>query len=97
MNGLGNTLNTILKNTASTSSGSPGTLVQVAGTKGNDTNSSIYEQLKAIDDKIERLKQQYEAEKSRYWNQFNTMEQLISEMNTQSAYLAQIMMNGSGY
>lgn len=91
INGLGTTLNDIIKNTASTSSANPGSLVQIAGVKGKDTNSSIYDQLKTIDDKIERLKQQYEAEKSRYWNQFNTMEQLISQMNTQSAYLAQMM------
>lgn len=91
VNGLGTTLNDILKQTASTSSGSPGTLVQLAGVKDSDTSSSIYNQLKAIDEKIEALKRTYEAEKTRYWKQFNTMEQLISEMNTQSAYLYQMM------
>ena len=91
VNGLGNALNDILKSTASTSSGSPGTLVQIAGLKDSDTTSSMYNQLKKIDDKIEALKRQYEMEKTRYWNQFNTMEQMISNMNTQSAYLAQMM------
>lgn len=91
--GLGTTLNDILKQTAQVSSGSPGTLVQLAGVKGmaSDKNNSLYDQMKAIDDKIAALKRTYEAEKTRYWNQFNTMEQLISNMNTQSAYLAQMM------
>lgn len=91
--GLGAKLNTILKSTANTTGGSPGTLVQLAGVKGGSTekNNSIYDQLKALDDKIAALKKTYEAEKTRYWNQFNTMEQMISNMNTQSAYLAQMM------
>jgi len=91
--GLGVKLNNILNNTARTSSGSPGTLVQIAGVKGGSTEktNSIYDQLKALDDKIAALKKTYEAEKTRYWNQFNTMEQMISNMNTQSAYLSQMM------
>lgn len=91
--GLGAKLNEILNQTAKISSSSPGTLVQIAGVKGmgTDKNNSMYEQMKAIDDKIAALKRTYEAEKTRYWKQFNTMEQLISNMNTQSAYLAQMM------
>ena len=91
--GLGVKLNNVLKSTASTSGGSPGTLVQLAGVKGGSTekNNSIYDQLKALDEKIAALKRTYEAEKTRYWNQFNTMEQMISNMNTQSSYLAQMM------
>lgn len=91
--GLGAKLNEILNQTAKISSSSPGTLVQIAGVKGmgTDKNNSMYEQMKAIDNKIAALKRTYEAEKTRYWKQFNTMEQLISNMNTQSAYLAQMM------
>lgn len=91
--GLGVKLNTVLNETAKISSGSPGTLVRLAGVKGTGTekDNSIYDQLKALDDKIAALKRTYEAEKTRYWNQFNTMEQLISNMNTQSAYLSQMM------
>ena len=91
--GLGAKLNEILNQTAKISSSSPGTLVQIAGVKGmgTDKNNSMYEQMKAIDNKIAALKKTYEAEKTRYWKQFNTMEQLISNMNTQSSYLAQMM------
>ena len=91
--GLGTKLNDILNQTAKVSSSSPGTLVQIAGVKGmgTDKNNTMYDQMKAIDDKIAALKRTYEAEKTRYWKQFNTMEQLISNMNTQSSYLAQMM------
>ena len=70
--------------------------VQLAGVKGTGTekNNSIYDQLKSLDDKIAALKRTYEAEKTRYWNQFNTMEQMISNMNAQSSYLAQMMTGG---
>ncbi len=91
--GLGTKLNDILNQTAKVSSSNPGTLVQIAGVKGmgTDKNNTMYDQMKAIDDKIAALKRTYEAEKTRYWKQFNTMEQLISNMNTQSSYLAQMM------
>lgn len=94
--GLGAKLNNVLNSTAKISSGSPGTLVQLAGVKGTGTekNNSIYDQLKSLDDKIAALKRTYEAEKTRYWNQFNTMEQMISNMNAQSSYLAQMMTGG---
>ena len=86
--GLAVKLNDIINKTAKVSSGSPGTLVQIAGVKGaaTDKDNSIYDQ-----NKIAALKRTYEAEKTRYWKQFNTMEQLISQMNSQSSYLAQMM------
>lgn len=85
-------VNDVIRNVANTSSGSPGTLVQLAGIKGkaSETNNTLYDQLKKIDEQIERLKNQYEKEKDRYWKQFNSMEQAISDMNSQSAYLAQL-------
>lgn len=89
--GLADKFDTILKNTANTSSASPGTLVQQAGVKGyaSEKNNVLYRQLKDIDSRLERLKDQYEQQKTRYWNQFNAMESYISNMNTQSAWLTQ--------
>lgn len=85
-------VNEVIRGVANTSSGSPGTLVQMAGIKGmaSETNNTLYEQMKKIDEQIERLKDQYEKEKERYWNQFNTMEQAIANMNSQSSYLSQL-------
>lgn len=84
-------VNEVIRSVANTSSGSPGSLVELAGLKGmaSEKNNTLYNKIQSIDEKIERLKDQYEQEKDRYWNQFNTMEQMIQNMNTQSAWLAQ--------
>lgn len=91
VDGAATRVNEIIRSVANTSSGSPGSLVELAGIKGmsSEKNNTLYSQIKRIDEKIERLKDQYEQEKDRYWNQFNTMEQQIQNMNTQSAWLAQ--------
>lgn len=91
VDGAASRVNEIIKSVANTSSGSPGSLVELAGIKGksSEKNNTLYTQIKRIDEKIERLKDQYEQEKDRYWKQFNTMEQQIQNMNSQSAWLAQ--------
>ena len=89
--GLAVTLNKIIDKAAKVSSGSPGSLVELAGIKGkaSEKNNTLSDRLKAIDDKIATLKRTYEKEKARYWKQFNAMEQLIANMNSQSSWLAQ--------
>ena len=84
-------VNDVIREVANTSSGSPGTLVQLAGIKGkaSETDNTLYKEIKSIDERIERLKNQYEQEKDRYWDQFNAMEQMIANMNSQSAWLMQ--------
>ena len=92
-NGLFVKLNKTIDGAAKISSASPGALVQMAGVKGKATekNNTLYRQLLDIESKIETLKDRYESEKTRYWNQFNSMEQLIANMNTQSSYIAQML------
>ncbi|WP_312643761.1 flagellar filament capping protein FliD [Hydrogenoanaerobacterium sp.] len=89
--GLAATVNDIMEKATKANSGSPGSLVSLAGIKGAtlDKNSSLDKQLKDIDDKIANLKRTYETEKTRYWKQFNAMEQMISNMNQQSSWLMQ--------
>ena len=89
--GIFTKINNIMDNTAKISSGSPGALVELAGVKGkaSESNNTLYEQIKDIDDRIAALKRTYEREKNRYWSEFNTMEQLISNMNVQSSWLSQ--------
>ena len=91
VNGLATKMNTILDKTAKTSSGSPGELVKLAGVKGKatETDNTLTTRLKEIDEKIAALKRTYEKEKTRYWNQFNAMEQVISNMSAQSSWLLQ--------
>lgn len=83
-------LATMLDKAMTKAAGSEGSLAAVAGTGvGVDTKSSIYRQMKDIDDSLERLEDKYEKEYQRYWNQFNAMEQQLAKMNQQSSWLTQ--------
>ena len=88
--GLAVQLNKLIDGAAKISSASPGSLVSLAGYSGmaSDTQNTLSKQIASIDETLERLKNAYENEKNRYWNQFNTMEQLIQRMNQQSSWLA---------
>lgn len=88
--GLAKLLDNSLKNVANTSSGSPGMLVQMAGLKGysSEKNNTLSQQITSIEDRIEQLKSIYEKQKERYWKQFNTMEQVLANMSSQSSYLS---------
>lgn len=88
--GLAALMNKELKRTANTSSGSAGTLVEKAGVQGKATaiTNQMTQRLISINEKIDELKKKYETEKNRYWKQFNSMETALSNMNTQSSWLA---------
>ena len=87
--GLSKKLDNIMKDAANPSSGSPGTLVSLAGAEGYGTekNNSLTQQMKEIEQKIKDLENKYEKEKNRYWKQFNTMEQILANFNNQSAMI----------
>lgn len=87
--GLSGKLIDIMKDTANPSSGSPGSLVKLAGIEGyaSDENNSLSQQLKEIEERIKDLEDRYEKEKTRYWNQFNTMEQVLANFNSQSSMI----------
>lgn len=87
---LSKALKDAIQTSAGTSPGSPGMLVRMAGAKGRvDTSSSIYRQLKDVNERIGNLERTYELEYQRYWKQFNNMEQMIQQMNSQSSWLSQ--------
>lgn len=88
--GLGAGMQKALKDAANVSSGSPGTMVRYAGTKDVlTTSNTLYEEMKHISETLSNLNTKYQLEKTRYWNQFNAMEQAISNMNSQSSWLTQ--------
>lgn len=92
-NGLATRLNKICDKAASTSSGSPGALVSLAGVigKGTEKDNTIQEQLDSIAKKLETLNITYEKRKTRYWNQFNAMESALANMDSQSSWLTNMM------
>ncbi len=87
--GLATRLNNICKSAANTSSGSPGSLVSLAGVVGKATEKEniINDQLDAIAEKLERLNERYESRKTKYWKMFNSMETTLSDYQSQSNYL----------
>lgn len=92
-NGLADKLTSVMDRTAKVSAADPGELVRIAGadeSKLTQTNSTLYAELKRIDERISLLNTRYEKEKDRYWKQFNSMETIISNYSSQSAYLGQI-------
>lgn len=91
VDGLASSLMSAMSSIANESSGSPGTLVSIAGIKGSTSEStcSYYTQLQTLSSRITTLQAQYETEKTRYWSQFTTMETTLSNYNTQSSLFTQ--------
>lgn len=88
--GLGLKMQNAIKAAANVSSGSPGSMVRYAGTKDVlATSNTLYEEMKHISETLSNLNTKYQLEKTRYWKQFTAMEQAISNMNSQSSWLAQ--------
>ncbi|MDF3004358.1 MAG: flagellar hook protein [Oscillospiraceae bacterium] len=90
--GLATMLNTALSDAARTSTINPGSLVRIAGSTGKtDNSSSIYKQIKDIQSGLKKLETRYQKEYKRYWAKFNSMESLISNMNSTSSWLSSMM------
>ncbi len=87
--GIATTFDEIIDAAAKQSSASPGSLVATAGFDGMTSNQyTIGREMDSIADRIEQLERTYEMEHDRYWSEFNAMEQMIADMNSQSSWLA---------
>lgn len=70
-----------------------GRLIEIAGSSKKPTtlmSNEIYNQLKEMQNTIDKLNERLQTEQDRYISQFTTMETLINQMNTQSSYLSQL-------
>ncbi len=96
-NGIASRLDSACKKAANTSSGSPGSLVSLAGLKGKatETNNTISKRIDTIKEAIKKLKEQYDSRKERLWKQFNSMETALGNMNSTANYFASML--GGGY
>lgn len=92
-NGIAAKLNSACKAAANSSSATPGSLVSLAGIKGkaSEKNNVIQTRLDNIADKLSRLQDVYNMRKNRYWKSFNSMETALSNMNSTSSYLTQML------
>lgn len=76
---------------ASRNGGSNGRLIDEAGSElmpSSLTSNHIYKELEEKQKQLERLQERLSMEQDRYVRQFTTMETLISQMNSQSGWLA---------
>jgi len=85
--GIASQINNLINSATKVSYASSGSLVRLAGTSAFTGRSTIDRQIEQIEQRLERLQKQYNTEKTRYWNQFNRMEELIAVMYQQSSWL----------
>lgn len=90
--GFANRFKDIIDNAITSSGGTKGALVQVAGLPNDSTqtDSDLYKQLVDINTKISDLKDQYTTDIKKYYNQFTKLETYIQQMNSQSSYISQL-------
>ena len=72
---------------------SKGILIRKAGSESSPTSITenyIYKEIAEINKQISKLQTKLETERDRYIKQFTSLETLISQMNSQSSWLAQI-------
>lgn len=72
---------------------SKGVLIRKAGSEASPlsvTDNTIYKQIAEINKQIATLQTRLESERDRYISQFTSLETLISQMNSQASWLAQI-------
>lgn len=84
-------LQSVMEKYASTTGATKGILIERAGSKYAPTSiltNSMQKQLDAIDKEIDRLTDKLSVEQDRYISQFTNLERLISQMNSQSSWLA---------
>lgn len=88
--GVSTAMRDVLQDATAYGSRSPNSLVTIAGSVGKfDSNSNIYKEILDIDKNLAKLERTYKTEYDRYWRQFNAMEQVIANMNSQSSWLSQ--------
>ncbi len=87
--GIMNRISDIINDATRTTYGG-GVLLKIAGYSGSTTESenTISKSIKSYEEKLDRLLESYDSEKTRYYNQFTAMEEYISKMNQQISWLS---------
>ncbi len=89
-NGLSTAVTKALDRAVATTGANKGTLIVLAGAENTSTSAEnrISKQIESYKKMIEDLQDRYEAEQERYWNQFTTLEKVMSSYNSQSSWLS---------
>ena len=90
--GAAERLKNVMNKYAKTEGSPKGLLIEKAGHPSSPLsliNNSFYTQMKDIDTFVSKLKVRLQAEQTRYQTQFTNLETVISNLNSQSSWLAQ--------
>ena len=90
--GAAERLKNVMNKYAKTEGSPKGLLIEKAGHPSSPLsliNNSFYTQMKDIDTFVSKLKVRLQAEQTRYQTQFTNLETVISNLNSQSGWLAQ--------
>ena len=90
--GAAERLKNVMNKYAKTEGSPKGLLIEKAGHPSSPLsliNNSFYTQMKDIDTFVLKLKVRLQAEQTRYQTQFTNLETVISNLNSQSGWLAQ--------
>lgn len=96
--GIMQKMNTALDNAVRTNSKNPGSLVRKAGlaTGLTATNNTMYTQMQSITNRIKQLQTKYDSKEEYWWKVFTNLESAMSDLNSQSNYLASYLGSMSG-
>ena len=96
-NGIMQKVNTVFDNAVRTNSQNPGSLVRKAGlaTGLTATKNTMYNEMQSISNRIKQLQEKYTAKEEYWWKVFTNLESAMSDLNSQSNYLASYLGTGS--
>lgn len=74
-----------------------GSLVRKAGLESGSTakNNAIYRQMEQINKRISQLQDRYDSKEDYWWSVFTNLEKMMSNMNSQSSYMANFLSSGT--
>lgn len=95
--GIMKQVNNVVNDAVKTTGKVKGSLIRKAGLeKGTTaTDNTIYRQMEQINKRIEQLQDRYTAKEDYWWSVFTNLEKMMSDMNSQSAYLASYFGSGT--
>lgn len=89
-NGIMKQVNTIIDDSVRSTGKVKGTLIRKAGLESGSSakDNEIYRQMEQINKRIDTLQDRYESKEEYWWKVFTNLEKMMSNMNSQSSYLA---------
>ncbi|MBD5129021.1 MAG: flagellar filament capping protein FliD [Ruminococcaceae bacterium] len=95
MKQISNNIDNAISTTRINSSTVKGSLIRKAGLESGSTskNNEIYRQMEQINKRISTLQDRYDAKEDYWWSVFTNLEKMMSDMNSQSSYMAGFLGN----